>query len=66
MKLILTKFIYNNSFYTIISYLLFFILYKFYFIIKIFIKNNNIKGEALATIERVKIILKYRKILEEK
>ena len=56
MKLVLTEFIYNNSFYLTIRITLFFILYNFYFIIKINIKDNILKEEVLIIKKRIKII----------
>ena len=56
MKLILIKFIYNNFIYFIIKILSFFIIYGFYFIIELNVKDNILKGKVLIVIKRIKKI----------
>ena len=56
MKLILVKFIYNNFIYFMIKILSFFIIYDFYLIIKLNVKDNVLKGEVLIIIKRIKKI----------
>jgi len=60
VKLILIKFIYNNLYYLITNISLFFALYNFYFIIKLYIKDNILKREALIIKERVEKIKEER------
>ena len=64
MKLALIKFIYNNLKYSIIRIFLFYILYSFYFSIKLYIKDNILKRKILIVnkrIKRIKIKTKTRK-----
>ena len=56
MKLALMEFIYNNSIYFTIKILSFFIIYGFYFIIKLNVKDNVLKGEVLIIIKKIKKI----------
>ena len=56
MKLTFIKFIYNNFIYFIIKILLFFIIYDFYFIIELNVKDNILKKEVLIIIKRIKKI----------
>jgi hypothetical protein len=53
VKLVLTKFIYNNSKYFIIEISLFYILYGFYPSIKLYIKDNILEREVLVVYKRV-------------
>ena len=56
MKLVLAEFIYNNLKHLTTSTSLFYILYRFYLIIKFDIRDNVLEGEALVAVERVKRI----------
>ena len=53
MKLALTKFTYNNLKYSIIGISLFYILYKFYSNIKLYIKNNILERGVLVVYKRI-------------
>jgi hypothetical protein len=56
VKLSLTKFIYNNSKYSIIGISLFYILYRFYPNIEFYIKDNILEGGVLIVYKRIQRI----------
>jgi hypothetical protein len=53
MKLALIEFIYNNLKHSIIGISLFYILYRFYSNIKLYIKDNILEREVLVIHERI-------------
>jgi len=53
VKLVLIEFIYNNSKYSIIGISLFYILYRFYSNIKLYIKDNILEERVLVVYKRI-------------
>jgi len=64
--LLITEFVYNNSYYILIEILLFYLIYNYYSKIYYKIKNNFIKKEILLAQKRVKQFYNLRKVLAKR
>ncbi len=61
--MLITKFVYNNSYYVLVKALLFYLIYNYYLKIYYKVKNNFIEEEILLIKKYMKQFYKLRKIL---